>query len=45
MSVDEYLKLTATYKNIIDLLSKPEADRVEFEAAGVSIIIRPADLS
>lgn len=45
MSIDEYRKLTATLKNIIDLVAMPEADQVEFEPGRVSIIPRPADLS
>ena len=32
MSIDQYRKLTATNKNIIDLLSMPDADKSEFES-------------
>jgi prevent-host-death family protein len=38
MSIDEYRKLTATHKNIIDLLAMPDADKSEFESYRVSII-------
>ena len=38
MSIDQYRKLTATHKNIIDLLSMPDADKSEFESDRVCII-------
>jgi prevent-host-death family protein len=38
MSIDQYRKLTATNKNIIDLLSMPDADKSEFESDRVCII-------
>lgn len=45
MSIDEYRKLTATHKNIIDLLAMPDDDKSDFEPGQVSIIPRPLDLS
>ena len=45
MSIDEYRKLTATHKNIIDLLAMPDADKSGFEPDRVGIIPRPTDLS
>lgn len=45
MSIDEYRKLTATHKNIIDLLAMPDDDKSDFEPGRVSIIPRPLDLS
>ena len=37
-SIDQYRKLTATHKSIIDLLSMPDADKSEFESDRVCII-------
>ncbi len=45
LSIEEYLDLSGTNANIVDLLVMPEAADIEFETERAVIIHRPVDLS
>ncbi|SMQ25101.1 prevent-host-death family protein [Pseudomonas helmanticensis] len=45
LSIEEYLNLSGTNANIVDLLVMPEAADIEFETERAVIIHRPVDLS
>lgn len=45
LSIDEYERLTGRGKSLVEMLSMPGADEVEFEPARLEgSLIRPADL-
>ena len=45
LTIDQHRQLTGGAANLIDLLSMPGSEEVEFEPARAGNIFRPADLS
>ncbi len=45
LTIDEYHRLTSTEENLVDLISMPEDDDIDFVPPKLTTVFRPADLS
>ncbi len=45
LTIDEYRRLTSTEENLVDLISMPEDDDIDFAPPKLDKVFRPADLS
>ena len=45
MSIEQYQKITGTKKNILDLLSMPGVEDIDFDPPRMQNITKPVDLS
>ncbi len=45
LSIEEYRRITGKRRSIVDALSMPGLEDIEFDPPRVNIVIRPADFS